>query len=109
MSFDPALLELMTSTMKVRALSGVFSSGYFSPSYASSTKTWKCRAVRTQQLVKTVAGTEEVATTVAWVRSTSTFGPSDKITINGSTIGPLLRVDHFSDEDGHHHSKVFFG
>jgi predicted amidohydrolase YtcJ len=32
-----------------------------------------------------------------------------KITIDGSTQGPLLRVDHFYDEDGLHHSKVWWG
>lgn len=109
MSFDQKLVALMTSTMKVYALSGVLSSGYFQPSYSTSVKTWRCRIVRTQEPVKTVAGTEEIATSIAWVRSTSTFGVSDKITIGGSTIGPLLRVDHYSDEDGHHSSKVWWG
>lgn len=109
MSFDNKLTALMTSTMTVRTLTGVFSSGYFQPTYSTAVKTWRCRAVRTQELVKTVAGTEEVATTVAWIKSTSTFSASDKVTISGSTIGPLLRVDHFSDEDGHHHSKAWWG
>ena len=109
MAFDPALAALMTSTMVVRSLSGVFSSGYFTPSYSTATKTWACRMTRTQKLVRTVAGTEEMATSVAWVRSTSTFGASDKITVDGSTMGPLLSVDHFYDEDGLHHSRLYWG
>lgn len=108
MSFPTALQELMTSTMKVRSLSGFSTNGYFVPTYASSTKTWACRLLKTQELVRTAAGTEEIATSVAWVKSTSTFSPSDKITVNGSTLGALLRIDHFSDEDGHHHSKVWW-
>ena len=109
MSFDPAFLELMPSTMKVYTLSSPLSDGYFLPTYSTAVKTWRCRKVRTQELVKTVAGTEEVATTVAWARSTSTFSASDKITIDGSTQGPLLRVDHLYDEDGLHHSKLWYG
>lgn len=109
MAFDPKLAVLMNSTMKVYTLSGVFSSGYFTPSYTTTVKTWECRITKTNTLVRTPAGTEEMAQSVAWVRSTSTFGPSDKITVNGSTVGPLLRIDHLYDEDGLHHSKVWWG
>ena len=109
MAWDRAFEALMDSTMKVRSFSGVSTDGYLTPTFASSTKTWRARFVRKQELVKTFVGTEETSAAVAWVRSTSTFGPSDKVTINGSTIGPMLAVAHYPDEDGHHHSKVWWG
>ena len=109
MAFDTNLLALMPSTLKVNALKGVSSDGYCIPTWSSSTKSYRCRVVEKQTLVHTFEGDEQVARTVAWVRSTSTFGPWDKITLPVGTTPRLLAVEDYPDEDGAHHQKLMFG
>lgn len=109
MGFDDGLLGLMPSTLKVNALKGVSTDGYGTASYSSSTASYRCRVVEKQTLVHTFEGDEQVARTVAWVRSTSTFGPWDKVTLPDGTTPRLLAVEDYPDEDGHHHQKLYFG
>jgi len=110
MSFDPAFLTVMTSTLKINRLSGVSTDGYGRPAYAGSTLTRRCRVTEKQHLVRSFEGEQEVATTVAWVRSTSTFSPSDKITLPDGTTPRLLAVEEYRDQAGAmHHVKLSFG
>ena len=109
MGFDVGLLDLMPSTLKVNALKGVSTDGYGTASYSSSTKSYRCRVVEKQRLVTTFEGVEQMASTVVWVRSTSTFGPWDKVTLPDNTTPRLLAVEDYPDQDGHHHQKLFFG
>jgi hypothetical protein len=94
MSFDSAFLNIMTQTLTVNRLTGL--SRY-------------CRVTERQTLVRSFEGEQEVATTVVWCRSTSTFSPSDKITLPDGTTPKLLAVEEYRDEDGIiHHHKLFF-
>lgn len=106
MSFSTQFHALMPSTFVVTTLSGVSTDGYGTPVY-SGASTWRGRMTRKPVLVKTLQGTEEVSSAQIWLASTSTFEASAKITLGGSTVGPVMRVDHLYDEDGLHHSKVF--
>ena len=107
MGFDDALLDLMPDTLKVNALKGVSTDGYGTASYSSSTQSYRCRLVEKQTLVHTFDGDEQVARTVVWVKSTSTFGPWDKITMPDGSLLRLIAVEDYRDEVGAHHQKLF--
>jgi hypothetical protein len=96
MPWDSAFLTIMTSTLTVTRLTGVSTDGYGRPAYST--------------LVRTFDGTQELARTVCWVRSTSSFSPSDKITLPDGSTPPLLSLDEYKDENGlPHHHTLYFG
>ena len=109
MAFDDTLLDLMPSTMHVDAVSAVSADGYGTLVFTTGTDSFRCRVVTEQVSVTNLAGEEEVSNTTVWCKSSSTFGVSDRMTVNGSVLGPLLNVAHFPDEDGHNHSRLRFG
>lgn len=109
MGFDDALLDLMPDTLTVRALKGVSTDGYGTASYSTASKSYRCRVVEKQTIVSSFQGEEQVARTVVWVKSTSTFGPWDKVTLPDGTSPPLLAVEDYRDEVGHHHQKLLMG
>ena len=109
MSIDTALSDLMNSTVVVSGLSSVSTDGYGVPVYGSGS-TYSARVSHKQELVKNLEGIEEMARAVAWVAATSTFSPYGRITVDGSTLGPVLAVEALDDEAGVlHHVKVWFG
>jgi len=109
MGFDDALLDLMPDTLTVITVKGVSTDGYGTATWTTAAKSYRCRVVEKQTLVHTFEGDEQVARTVVWVKSTSTFGPWDKVTLPDGTCPPLLAVDDYRDEAGHHHQKLHFG
>jgi hypothetical protein len=110
MPFDPAFLTVMPSTLKVRRVSGVGTDGYGQPTFSATTMKLRCRVTEKQTLVRTAEGTMEVARTVCWVRSTSSFGPSDSFELPDGSTPPPLAVEEYRDEAGTlHHQKVYFG
>lgn len=111
MSFDAAFLDVLKQTLTVNRLSGVSTDGYGRPAYSTSALSRYCRVTEKQTLVRTFEGEQEVANTVVWVRSTSTFSPSDKITLPDGTCPKLLSVEEYRDQDGtiHHHKLYFQG
>jgi len=109
MSFDSALLDLMGDTVLVESLASVSTDGYNRPVYSTSASTYQARHVIKQELVRTFEGTEELATSVTYVASTTTFSPHDRIKVNGAVPGPLMSVQTYPDESGTHHSKLAWG
>ena len=110
MSFNDVLLDLMPSTLQIDPYTGVATDGYGEPTYTTSTsENYRCRVVTSQVQITDLFGENNVSNTQIWVKSSATFSLFDKATVGGSTLGPLLRVEHYPDEDGHHHSKLFFG
>ncbi len=108
MVFDTDFLDLMPDTLKVNLLKGVSTDGYGTATYSATTQSYRCRVTEKQTLVTTFAGDEQVARTIVWVNSTTTFGPWDKITLPDGTVPPLLAVADMRDEAGTHHQKAFF-
>ncbi len=108
MAYDAAFDSLLADGVTVKSLVSVSTDGYGTAVYDTGS-TSKARVVRTQELVRTFAGTEELARTTVWIASTSTFQPDVQIVVNGSTEGPLMALDSFPDQDGIHHSKARFG
>lgn len=108
MSWSTEFESLMVNTVLVSSVASFSTDGYATPAYGSAS-THKARLVRTHELVRTAVGTEQVANTVLWVASTSTFAPSARFTVSGTTLGTVLSVESYTDEDGPHHAKVLFG
>jgi len=109
-SFNDALLDLMPSTLHVDPITGVSTDGYATAVYTTSaTENYRCRVVTKQELVTDLFGEQQVSNTVVWLKATSTFSASDQFSVGGSTLGPVLRVEHYPDDDGQHHSKIWFG
>ena len=108
MTWSTDFEELMPSGVTVATLASLSTDGYGTPTYGTGT-TYQARVLGTQQLVTDFSGTEEVATTVAWIASTSTFPPSAQITLANGDTPVLLKLDAVPDETGIHHVKAFFG
>lgn len=108
MSFSTEFEALMVDSLVVSGLASV-SDMYGTAGFSTAGTTYKARYVIKQELVRTLEGTEELSRAMAWVNSTSTFSPWDKYTINGSTVGPLMAVNAYPDEDGTHHVRLAFG
>jgi len=108
MSFSTALLALMPSTMVVYGLSSWSTDGYGEPVFSTSGTSYRCHVMNKQTMVRTLQGDEQVSDMQVWVRTTATFDPTSKLTVSGSTVGPILALEHHYDEDGLHHTKVFF-
>jgi hypothetical protein len=108
MAWDAAFEDLMPDGASVKSLTSISTDGYGTPVYGTAS-TYKARFLRKQTLVRTFAGTEELARSVVWIASTSTFAPDVEITVSGSTLGPLMSLEAVPDEDGVHHVKAFFG
>lgn len=108
MAYDSDFNELLADGVSIKSLTSISTDGYGTPVYGTAS-TYKARHVRKQTLIRTFAGTEELAQSEVWIASTSTFAPDVEITVNGSTLGPLMALSSFPDEDGIHHVKAFFG
>ncbi len=108
MSYSTDFDELLNDAVSTNTLASVSTDGYGTAVMATGS-TFKGRFVRKQQLVRTFAGTEELSQAQLWVASTTTFAASIEFVVNGSTVGPLMSLEAYPDEDGVHHSKAFFG
>ena len=108
MAYSTDFDELLNDGVSTNTLASVSTDGYGTAVMATGS-TFKGRFVRKQQLVRTFAGTEELSTSQLWVASTTTFAASIEFVVNGSTVGPLMSLEAYPDEDGIHHTKAFFG
>lgn len=108
MGFVDGLTDLLASTVVVSPWSGFSSDGEAVATYGAGS-TYSARVVSKQTKVQTFEGAEEVATTEVWIASTSTFGPSDRVTLPDGSSPVMLAVETYRDEVGVTHSKVFFG
>jgi hypothetical protein len=108
MTLADTLTGLMPDTITVAALTGLSTDGYGTPTYSTAVS-YPARVVGKQTLVRTFEGTEELATTVAWVASTSTFGPTDRYTLPDGSTPVLLAVEAYPNETGIDHVKLMFG
>ena len=109
MSFNDALLDLMPSTLHVDPMSSLSTDGYGTFVFTTSTASYRCRHVIKQTEVTNLQGEQEVANSVLYIKSASTFAVSDKLSIGGVELGPVIRVEQYPDEDGHHHTQCFLG
>jgi hypothetical protein len=109
MSFPAALLDLMPSTIKVSTRTT--HSNYGEPSFATSTSSYRARIVEKPGYLRDGTGEEISYSHVVWVASTGAVSitASDRVTLPGGVVRPVLAVERYPDEDGPHHVKVHLG
>ena len=108
MAWSTEFEALLPDGVSIKPLASVSTDGYGTAVYGTAS-TFKARYKREQKLVRTFSGTEELSSATIWVASTTTFAPSIELTVNGSTLGPLMSMEAVPDEDGVHHVKMFLG
>lgn len=102
-------LSLMPSTVTVKTLTGVSTDGYGTATFSTGTS-YRARVVHKMELVKNSQGIEELARTVIWLASTSTFSPSSQFvypTSTGTVTDEAIATEAPTDTGGVHHVKVF--
>jgi hypothetical protein len=111
MPFDAAFLTVMTSTLLYAPLTGVSTDGYGRAAYSTTHVHLPCRVTWKQHLVRNLEGEQEVAESLAWVRSASTLSPSGQFTLPGGSAPRLLAFEDYRDEAGalHHVTLHFSG
>jgi uncharacterized protein YfaQ (DUF2300 family) len=107
-SWSTEFEALMPHTVQVGGLASISTDGYGTPVYSTGTA-YPARVKGAADLVTDFTGTEQIATTVAWIASTSTFAPDSQITLPDGTTPLLLQLEAVPDEDGTHHVKAWFG
>jgi len=109
MAFSTGFLSLMTSTLKVSTRSA--HSFYGEPTFTGSTTSYRARIVEKPGYLRTGESEEIAYRHMAWVRSTgaTSITASDRVTLPDTSTPPVVGVERFSDEDGPHHVKVYFG
>lgn len=107
MSFDRAFRELMPHTVIVSTVATLGVGG--GVTYSTSSASYRARVVNTNRQVYNSRGQLVAAAQEAWIASTSILSPNSKFTLPDGSTPPVLSVDVFPDEDGHHHVRVTFG
>lgn len=105
MAWSTAWESLLPHTVTVKTLSSFSTDGYGTPTWSTGTS-YSARVVNRQELVRTLEGIEEMATTIVYIASTGTLNPSDQFTLPDGSTPNVLAVESFPDEDGTHHWKV---
>lgn len=107
MTFDTAFLSMMDSTIRVSTRTT--HNNYGEPSYNTSTASYRARIVHKPGMVRSAGGEEVRYSHVVWMNATVAVEPSDRVTLPGGTVLPVLAVERYPDEDGAHHVKLMLG
>lgn len=109
MTFPSAFLSLMDSTIKISTRTT--HSNYGEPSFAATTSSYRARIVEKPGFFRDGAGEEINYSHTIWIASTGSVSitVSDRVTLPGGTIRPVLAVERYPDEDGPHHVKCHLG
>jgi hypothetical protein len=99
--------DMMSDTVTLAAVSS--RDAYGKPSYGTA-RSYSARVVYKQtRIVNRTNGQDAIATGVVWVGGTPTIGIDDRMTLPDGTTPVILNWERPTDEDGAHHTKVYFG
>ena len=70
---------------------------------------YAARVVYKNTRVRDAAGAEVIARGAVWLNGAPTISTEDQIELPDGTTPPIITSELFPDEDGSHHSKVYFG
>ena len=101
------LRQLMTQTITVSTLATVSVGG--APTFSTAASTYQARVVNTNRVVSDGRGGGAAVAYEAWLSSTSILAPTSKYTLPDGTTPPVVRLDVFPDDKGHHHVRIMFG
>ena len=106
MALEADFLSMAETTVSVVALSTT-ANLYGAPTFSTSSKSYQAHVELGDHVVVTPTNTEQVATAVVFVMSSSaTIGVQDKMTLADGSVPVLLRVDVLTDNEGQHHVEV---
>lgn len=111
MSFDPAFLDLMPSTLRVSTMTTF--NDYAEEVYSTGYTSYRCRIEYTPTIVRNSMGEEVVSTTTVYVASTTHLPMLAQYSVpdgSGNWLTPDVQTIavHY-DEDGVHHNVVYLG
>lgn len=106
---EAAFLDLLDSTLRVSTRTT--HNNYGEPAFAASTATYRARLVERPGLLRDGDDEGAAYSHIAWVASTggTSITVTDRVTLPGGIVRPLLRVERYPDESGPHHVVVYFG
>jgi hypothetical protein len=99
--------QLMTQVVTVSTVATLGVGG--APTYSTSASSYRARVVNTNKIVHDSRGQVAAVAYEAWIASTSILPVDAKYTLPDGATPPVVRVDVYPDEFGHHHVKLMFG
>lgn len=99
--------ELLPHTVTVSTVASLGTGG--AATFSTAATSYRARVVNTNKIVHDLRGEVAAVAYEAWIASTSILAPDSKYTLPDGATPPVVRVDTFPDEDGHHHVRIQFG
>jgi hypothetical protein len=69
---------------------------------------YSARIINKQKLVRGADGQNVLSSGQVWLLGAPAIDVEDKITLPDNSTPPILATERFSDENGWHHTKVYF-
>ena len=107
MSWDRGFLQMLPHTITVSTVASLSVGG--APVFSTSATSYRARVVNTNKFVHDSRGEGAAVAYEAWIASTGILARDSKYTLPDGSTPPVVRVDVFPDEQGHHHVRVQFG
>ena len=101
--------DLMPATVTYEAVQT--RNDYGKPTVYSTAVTYKARvSYKLRRVISRVNNQDAVSNTQLWVNAVITgLSPDDRITLPDGSTPRILNWDTPQDEDGDHHTKIYFG
>lgn len=99
-------LEYMPHTITYQEYLG--RSDYGEPSYGSPIE-YRARVIYKPSFVRAADGSRIVARGYIWFGTAITVSVEDRVYMPDGTTAQIVMVELMSDEDGLHHTKIYFG
>lgn len=107
MSWDRGFLQMLPHTITVSTQASLGVGG--GVTYSTSASTYRARVVNTNKFVHDSRGQGAAVMYEAWIASTGILAPTSKYTLPDGSTPPVVRISVMPDEDGHHHTHIWFG
>jgi hypothetical protein len=99
--------DMMGDTVTVASVST--RDAYGKPTF-SPARSYVARVVYKQtRIVNRTNGQDAIATGVVWLGGTPTLTIESRLTLPDGSTPPIMNWETFPDEEGLHHTKVYFG
>lgn len=107
MPIDPRFLSMMPTVIKVFKYAS--KDKYGKPSWAATSKSYRCRLSDEQALTRTAEGDNVITLGKAIIYGIADVTTDDRLELDDGTSPVIVSVDPVTDEDGPHHTVIRFG
>lgn len=107
MTFEAEFLSLMPSTVTVYPLASRNADGH--TTFGTTGVTYRARVAYVPHTVHLADGRIQASEGIAWLASTTPLSIQSKYVLPDGSVPIVYAVENIPDQDGQHHSKVFFG